>query len=294
MCRLFGLLGSEPMPADAWLVETDRSLLKQSHVTDEDAQRDGWGIAWYGTAKAPRVEKGIGGAFEPTEVARFRTIAAQARGPVVVAHLRRASNPTNLPKARLVGLENSQPFAYENLLFAHNGSIPYPGETRPLLGKFEPKVLGVNDSEVLFWLLVRHLEETEDPVTAYARSVRDLLAVWGAQPRPTATPYTGLNLLFTRGPHELWAFCHWRGEHGSAFYDPQRPYYQLAYRADAKHAVVGSEPFDGRTDWRSLANGEFFHAQVVHGLVATRTGPIPFASDAAPTSPAAGAPSPSR
>lgn len=275
MCRLFGLLGSEPMPADAWLVQTERSLLVQSHVSEELAQREGWGIAWYGATRTPRVEKGLGGAFEPTEVGRFRDIAAQARGPVVIAHLRRASNPMNLPRARLLGLENSQPFSFESNLFAHNGSIPFPGETRQYLGKFEEKVRGVNDSEVLFWLMIRHLEETQDPLQAYARAVRDLVSVWEGQARPSELPFSGLNVLFTRGPNELWAFCHWKGEHGSSFYDPARPYYQLAYRADAKHAVVGSEPFDARPDWRSLANGEFFHAQVVHGLVATRTGPIP-------------------
>jgi predicted glutamine amidotransferase len=279
MCRLFGLLGSEPTPADAWLTGTERSLLAQAHADEAHAQAEGWGIAWYPTSRTPRVEKGIHGAFEATEVERFRSIASQARGPVVVGHLRRASNPMNLPKARLLGLENSQPFTHESLLFAHNGSVPYPRETRPLLGKYEPRVRGVNDSEVLFWLLVRHLEESADPLTAYARSVDDLVKVWGDQGRPAPGPYTGLNVLFTRGPNELWAFCLWRGEHGGGFFDEHRPYYQLAYRADAKHAVVGSEPFDARPDWRSLASGEFLHVQASHGLVATKTGPIPLSEE---------------
>jgi predicted glutamine amidotransferase len=275
MCRLFGLLGSEPMPADAWLTGTERSLLAQSHVDEESAQRDGWGIGWYGSTRTPRVEKGIAGAFEPSEVGRFREISAQARGPVVIGHLRRASNPMNLPKARLIGPENSQPFSFESTLFAHNGCVPYPRETRPLLGNFEPKVRGVNDSEILFFLLLRHLEDTSEPAAAFGRAVQDLTTVWERQGRPGTAPFNGLNVLFTRGPGELWAFCRWNGEHGGSFYDPGRPYYQLAYRADAKHVVIGSEPFDGRSDWRSLENGEFLHVQSSHGLVATRTGRIP-------------------
>ena len=99
---------------------------------------------------------------------------------------------------------------------------------------------------------------------------------------PTPLPYTGLNVILTRGPEEMWAFCHWKGEHGTGFFDTNRPYYQMAYRANAQHALFGSEPFDGRPDWRSLANGEYAYAQLVHGLVAVETGTIPLAAPRPP------------
>jgi predicted glutamine amidotransferase len=296
MCRLFGLIGSQPTPAEDWLVGTERSLLAQSNVSGEEAQGDGWGIGWYAEGRTPRVEKGVGGAFQPGETERFREVSKRAHGPVVIGHLRKASNPMNLPHARLIGPENSQPFSAHSSLFAHNGAIPFPRETRAKLGPYEEKVRGVNDSEVLFWLLTRHVDQLGDPAQAFARTVDDLVTVWEEQGRPPAPPYTGLNVLFTRGPGELWGFCHWRGEHGSGLLDHDREYYQMAYRADARHAVLGSEPFDARNDWRSLANGEFVHAQLSHGLVATKTGPIPWvrappvpgesAGRAAPSSPA--------
>ncbi|HTT25426.1 MAG TPA: class II glutamine amidotransferase [Thermoplasmata archaeon] len=290
MCRLLGLIGSSPTPAEAWLVASDRSLLVQAHASDEMAQRDGWGIAWFAGPGAARVEKGTGGAAEPGERERFKEVAGRATGPVVVGHLRHASNPMNLPKARLIGPENSQPFSLGRTVFAHNGAIPLPRETRPRLGALEEKVQGVNDSEVLFLLLAHHLEETKDPVQAYARCVADLNAVWLEHGRPTPLPYTGLNVVLTRGPEELWAFCHWQGEHGTAFFDTGRPYYQMAYRANAQHALFGSEPFDGRPDWRTLSNGEYAYAQLVHGLVAVETGKIPLAgAEAARGAPVAGA-----
>jgi predicted glutamine amidotransferase len=276
MCRLFGLLGSPVTPAEEWLVTTDHSLLAQSHASPETAQTDGWGIAWFPSTRTPRVEKGVGGAYEATERDRFVASAKAARGPVVIGHLRHASNPMKLPPERLIGLENSQPFRYGSILFAHNGSIMLPRETRPLLGRFEENVQGVNDSEVLFWLLVRHTEETGDPVRAYALAVDELTQVWRENGTPPEGPYTGLNVLFSRGPNELWAFCHWNGEHGGGLMDPTRKYYQMAYAADAKQAIIGSEPFDTtRSDWRNLNNGEYLQAQVAHGLVAVRTGPIP-------------------
>ena len=47
MCRLFGLLSTQPESAEPWLVHSDRSLLAQSNHSPGEAQRDGWGIAWY-------------------------------------------------------------------------------------------------------------------------------------------------------------------------------------------------------------------------------------------------------
>lgn len=277
MCRLFGLLGSPSAPAEPWLVSADRSLLAQSHVGAQEAQPDGWGIAWYSDTRQPRLEKGIGNAM--AEAGAFTRASRAAHGPVVLGHLRKASNPLHLPHARLIGLENSQPFAFRNYLFAHNGMIPYPRETRPMLGKFEEQVRGVNDSEVLFWLLVRHADALGDPLQAYARSVSDLTRVWAQQAHRETPPFSGLNVLFTRGPNELWAFCLWRGTHGSSFFDPGRPYYQMAYAADAKQCIVGSEPFDStRSDWRSLENGTYLVARASSGLVTVETGPIPLSA----------------
>jgi predicted glutamine amidotransferase len=283
MCRLFGLLSSPAASPEPWLVSTDRSLLRQSHRSEKTAQRDGWGIGWYEATRTPRVELGVGGAFESGERERFVAAAARASSPMVISHLRAASNPMMLRRERLIALENVQPFTYKSYLFAHNGSIPFPRETRPLLGKFERKVMGVNDSEVLFWLFLRHLEDHVDPLAAYSETVRDLVRVWERQGAPPRGPYDGLNVLFSRGPNELWAFCHSRGEHGTRFFD-DRPYYEMTYLADAKQVIVGSEPFDShRSDWLPLPDTSYLCAQSSHGLVATRGGAIPLSVPVPPT-----------
>lgn len=284
MCRLFGLLGSGSNPQE-WLVRSDRSLLAQSHVSEEHAQRDGWGIAWRRPGEPLHLERGIGGAYAPEERERYLAAAAAARGTLVVAHLRHASNPMNLPRSRLIGVENSQPFAHGPLLFAHNGKIALPRETRPLLGALEAAVNGVNDSEVLFYLLAHHLDAGATPPIAYERSIADLRRVWEEQGRPSPEPYTGLNVLLSPGPEELWAFCHWIGEHGPSFFDPERPYYRMAYRVDAQLLLVGSEPFDRRPGWRSLDNGEFLRARLSHGLVAIDGGHIGLESPSTETAP---------
>jgi len=276
MCRLFGLLTSREDRAEPWLVRHDRSLLAQSNVSPETAQRDGWGIAWYTSSGRAQIEKGDLGAFEPGERERFVAAAAAAEPPLVIGHLRHASNPLNLSRSELLGPKNSQPFGSHTALFAHNGAIPFPRETRPFLGVHESKVAGVNDSEVLFWLLLRNTEEHRDPLVGYVHTVEDLVRVWQAMGRPAVPPFSGLNVLFAPNPDELWAFCAWTGDHGTGLFDATRRYYEMTYQPTPHRLVVGSEPFDeekGR--WTSLASGSYLAARRRDGHVDVTVGKIP-------------------
>jgi predicted glutamine amidotransferase len=276
MCRLFGMLSVQPEPAEPWLAKTDRSLLVQSNVTPETAQSDGWGIGWFTDGGRTRVEKGVGGAYANGERERYLAAARAATSTFVLGHLRHASNPLQLPKERLLAIENSQPFDTHTVLFGHNGAIPFPNETRPFLGVHEPKVKGVNDSEVLFWLLYRHTEETGDPLVAYQHTVEDLVRVWEGLKRPPVPPFSGLNVIFSRGPEEMWAFCQWTGDHGPGLIDGSRRYYEMTYAAAPHRVVVGSEPFDGeRGTWHSLPSGSFLHATRVGHRIEVRTGRVP-------------------
>ena len=275
MCRLFAQLTAREEAAEHWLVRSDRSLLAQSNVSPDTAQKDGWGIGWFDTGGRARVEKGVGGAYD--EVSRFEATARAARSPLVFGHLRHASNPLNLPREKLIALENSQPFENHTMLFAHNGAIPFPVETRPFLGVHEGKVRGVNDSEVLFWLLVRNTEETGDPLAGYLHSVEDLVRIWQAMKRPPVPPFSGLNVLYSRHPDELWAFCLWTGDHGTGLLDSTRRYYEMTYRSDPHRLIVGSEPFDGEKGiWRSLPSGSYLSAHRVDGHVELTVGQMPF------------------
>jgi predicted glutamine amidotransferase len=281
MCRMLGLLDVRATSAEPWLVGTDRSLLRLSNGSPKSPQADGWGIAWSDPRHGVRVLQGTPPVFEPTETTRFRAAAREAKAPLIIGHVRRASNPMGLPHDRLISLANCQPFVHGSTIFAHNGTVPFPTETQPRLGRFQKNVKGVNDSEVLFWLLVRHLEEEKDPVLAFAGTVADLEDVWKGQGSPPKGPYTGLDVLLSRSPEELWAFCLYRGEHGTALLDDQRRYFDFAYASDGKMLLIGSEPLDStRKDWKDVTDGQFLHAQVAHGALTVRTGAIPVALEA--------------
>jgi len=277
MCRLFGMLATQPQSGEHWLVRSDRSLLAQSNATPETAQKDGWGIGWFDENARVRVERGVGGAFEDGERERFVRVATAAQGTLVLGHLRHASNPLELTREQLIGPFNSQPFETHTNLFIHNGAIPFPNETRPFLGVHEKEVKGVNDSEVLFRLLLRHNEEMHDPFRAYVHAVEDLLRVWIGVGRPLEPPFSGLNVLYSPSPDELWAFCLSTGDHGCGLLDTSRPYYEMCYHDEPRRIIVGSEPFD-RTPggfWKPLPSGRYLHARRLGDHVEVRTAPLP-------------------
>jgi predicted glutamine amidotransferase len=289
MCRLFGMLATKPQTGEHWLVRSDRSLLAQSNASPETAQKDGWGIGWFDERARARVVRGIGGAYEDGERENFVQAAATANGTLVLGHLRHASNPLELTREQLLGPLNSQPFDTHTTLFAHNGAIPFPTETRPFLGVHEKDVKGVNDSEVLFHLLLRHNQEMNDPYRAYVRAVEDLIRVWIGVGHPLEPPYSGLNVLFAPNPDELWAFCLSTGDHGCGLIDTGRPYYEMTYHDEPHRVIVGSEPFDGTPGgyWKALPSGTYLHARRIAEHVELRTAPLP--NFTLPTPPMVGA-----
>lgn len=276
MCRLFGLLSEPPVPARRWLLDSDRALIHLANVSPEDRQGDGWGVGWYDSARRTHVEKGIGCADDPHEREEFSAAAARAEGPLVLGHLRKASNPLGLPIEALRALVNSQPFSYGSTIFIHNGAIPLPNETKERTGRYAPLIRGTNDSEVLFYLLLRNLDETIDPAQAYARTVSELNQVWIANARAKPYPFSGLNVILARGPHEMWAFCLSLGDHGTGILDESCPYYEMSYFVEPGRVVVASERLDtGRSDWQALPNGHYLVAQSDRGEVKWRTDRLP-------------------
>lgn len=280
MCRLLGQLTTSDTSATPWLLDSDRSLFRQSNASPETAQADGWGVGWYEQDGRIHLEKGIEGAFALAERAHFERASRASRGTLVIGHLRHASNPLGLPREKLLALENSQPFHDARQIFAHNGAIPMPTETRAYAGRRATEIRGLNDSEVLFALFAHHVDGSENPLAAYVRTVEDLVEVWKASGRTEGAPYSGLNVLFSRGPDELWAFCHSKGDHGCGLLDSRRPYYEMTYREQPGQLLVGSEPFDGAVGWKTLPNGQYLAARREGPRLHVRTGPIPRASSA--------------
>jgi glutamine amidotransferase len=264
------MISSEVSSAERYLVEVECSLLRQSCKDSKRLQSDGWGIGYYidDLAYTIKSEKPI-----YSEVEKYRSIAFQTRSKIILAHIRRASNPKGLPREKLISIENSQPFSYRNILFSHNGTINIPDEISELLGEYKQMIKGVNDSEIYFWFLVKSLEEGKNVPTTLKNFEDMLQNLWlkHSQKHPDKRrPYVGLNIIMSDGK-KLYAYCRYSEEddisRSICFQD--QPVFQMCYLR-GNPIVVASEKMTKEDDWLLLENGQLLIAEVEGSIVRDR------------------------
>jgi predicted glutamine amidotransferase len=143
MCRLLGIVASEPTDFKIVLREAPRSMAALSRE-----HRDGWGIAVFDEdARGWCLEKGVACASEDE---RFHQLAVGSRGELLVAHIRQKT-------VGETSLVNTHPFERGRWLFAHNGTVKDAAWIQRHTSRERlAEVRGETDSELLFaWLLTR-------------------------------------------------------------------------------------------------------------------------------------------
>src|SRR3989344_220623 len=100
MCRLFGVIGLQPINLQFWFFNAN----KRPFVSFSEEHRDGWGIAWY-EGREPNLFKEGREDTSHYAFAKIRDIHSQ----LIVAHLRRAS--THIVGACIS--KNAHPFTYK-------------------------------------------------------------------------------------------------------------------------------------------------------------------------------------
>jgi len=253
-------------------MDAPQSLLYQSRVRRKEPQKDGWGVGWFERGR-PRIYKSprpiykdlasphpspIGGGRSKA-AGEAETRIAGIRSHCLIGHVRWASNPLKLPASHLIGMAHTQPFSFGPWLFAHNGTLLIPKEVRAALGPLGRCVKGNNDSEVLFYWLMRH--EVHRSVSHIRRAVRGLNALWKKCRKKYPLykhPFHGFNWVLTDG-RTLIAMCYVNpGGFGKAKALIRRtePYYQLRYKHDSSGWIVASEPLDRDPGWKSMRHGQ--------------------------------------
>jgi glutamine amidotransferase len=189
MCRHLAYVGG-PVSLHELLFGAPHSLAAQArwprHQRSGDTNPDGWGVAWYSGTDAPEVHRSVTPIWDDTEFARrSRDIQATA----VLAAARLAS-----PGAT-IDISGNAPFVDGHWAFSLNG-IVYgftEGVGDELRARLTPRrrdaLVGDADTEVLFALVLQHLDEGMDPDDALERVVTDVLAITTGR----------LNLLLTDG-----------------------------------------------------------------------------------------------
>ncbi len=249
MCRLLAMISSKPASLYFHLVEAECSLLKQAKA---GKQSDGWGIGYYLNGK-PFIVKSPGAAYEEEDL--FKNAAREIKSNIIIAHVRKASNPRGLPREKLIGMENTQPFNYSLYLFAHNGTVRAL-KVFDRLESYKSIVKGVNDSEIYFALLIKEWEETGDPIEALKAVEEEL---WKVAEGPK-NPFSSLNAVFSDG-ERIYAVNRYVEGHGrkSLCYGDSE-IFRMCYMYTGDRLVVSSErTCDG--PWSPLSDGHVLVAE---------------------------------
>ncbi|NUN12285.1 MAG: class II glutamine amidotransferase [Myxococcales bacterium] len=151
MCRLFGFRSVIQSQVHRSLVSADNALAVQS-----ERHPDGWGVAYY-VAQYPHLIKSASTALDD---ALFQRVSGIVSSETVVAHVRKATQGELTPL-------NSHPFQFGRWVMAHNGDIPtFPRVANKLREEIPPVfrrfILGDTDSEVFFYLFLKHLASEVD------------------------------------------------------------------------------------------------------------------------------------
>ncbi len=255
MCRILASLSEEPISLKSFLMDHECSLLKQSTAREDKLQKDGWGAAWY--ENGWKIEKSPKPVFE--ERGKLERLA-EGRYRLFIAHIRKASNPLNLPVELLCSQESTQPFSYKNWVFAHNGQINHPDRVRESMGEWSERIKGINDSEVYFWLLMSYIEEHGDVRKALVSLVKHLYSVWEKLPEEgrAPAPYSALNMVLSDG-EKLYAYCRYDGRGKESLCYKDRPYYQMQYLKTDNGIIIASERTSD-DEWMPIEDGNILIA----------------------------------
>ena len=181
----------------------------------------------------------------------------------MLPHLRRP------PAVRLDGprqLENSHPFEQHGRLFAHNGVLWGLPQLEQRLGEHRSLVHGDTDSERIFALVTREIEQRGGDVEAGIRAAVEWIA--------STLPLYSLNFVLTTAT-DLWALRYpdtnelfvlerrSGGAQGDRHLDAASAAGTVRVRsgelAGCRSVIVATERMDADPGWRALAPAELLH-----------------------------------
>lgn len=266
MCRIFGFRSVLNSQVNKSLISAENALVQQS-----ERHPDGWGVAYY-VANSPHIIKSVDSAIEDK---LFQRVSGIVSSETVVAHLRKATQGDHTTI-------NTHPFQYGRWVFAHNGNIcDFAKYRQALMDKVAPKlrsyILGDTDSEVIFYLILTHLErftplhenhhELPDIISAVRHAIDEIISIIGDYSREEGHEETGnyLTFVLTNGQAML-------GFHGGKdiHYSTHKkhcserdacPFYNNSCenpvsKGKVNHLIFSSEPLRGENIWNLMKAGD--------------------------------------
>lgn len=201
MCRLFGFRSVIYSQVHASLVSAENALITQSNQ-----HPDGWGVAYY-VGSSPHIIRSHKTAISDQI---FRKVSGVVSSQTVLAHLRKATQGS-------INVLDTHPFQFGNWVFAHNGNIKNFFQHRKSLSDhldsgLSRYILGDTDSELIFFLILTHLQQltplhgSHVPVQALATAIKNTVQLVSSIVGPlnsndkAAATETFLTMVITNGP----------------------------------------------------------------------------------------------
>ena len=238
MCRLIGIVGKHPLPViDVLAAFFPLGTAGHVKCTMKPGHLDGWGLSGFSAKRAVYFDRRAEAVTEGKKAFELAAQkAAKSQSPIVMGHLRKASE--GAPE-----ISNTHPFHYRDWIFAHNGTIFGASASFPLR---DARPQGQTDSERFFLWLAEALYSAHDRTDALAGLLKK---------SREGLVYSALNFLMTDG-ERLWAYR----EFGDKRFDPgetlaeREKYYTLYVTRVDRSAVVCSEPLKSVSKfWQPLS-----------------------------------------
>jgi predicted glutamine amidotransferase len=260
---MFSIISSKNVNEKAfhYLIESSKSLLKQSDYNKENRQKDGWGISYFENKKT-KIYK----SSNPIYKENSKIDLSRIKSNILLAHIRKASNPKVLPFEELIGVKHSQPFANDQFTYTHNGTLYIVDEIKENLGKYKKNIKGLNDSEVLFWELIKLIDSYGDIYTAFKMMIDEINTIWVSvkdeyKKKGISQPFKGLNIILSDYKN-IYSLCLYNLDKKlNSIMTKNWPWQNMALKIENDYAVLASEPLDDG-NWENIAENNFIHLYV--------------------------------
>ncbi|HLI45810.1 MAG TPA: class II glutamine amidotransferase, partial [Geobacterales bacterium] len=225
MCRLLAILSRKELNPYPYIFDAKYCILKQAEV---EKHEDGWGLCNIENGKITLVAKSIKPLTSSKEIASnlIKSISTKH----FMFFIRLASNPRNLDKGLIIKAEATQPFYYNDIAFAHNGTIFIPDAVYKKISNFSLTPRSLNDSEVYFLAFLKYLEEEYDVYSALKKTEDLIISTFKESNSGKQYPFSSMNVIISVGD-KLYAYNRYNSKYKVSVKDKEREYYMMCFKA---------------------------------------------------------------
>ncbi|MFP3190384.1 MAG: class II glutamine amidotransferase [Thermoproteota archaeon] len=252
MCRLLGYISTENINPYNMIFEAKYCILNQVKI---EKHNDGWGLCSFEEGEAKFLFKSTKSLSDSLNEAK--SVVGSINSKCFMFFVRLASNPLRLERDKIIRIEATQPFVYNNFAFMHNGTVRIPKQILEQIYDFELKPYSYNDSEAYFLLFLYKLRLKGNVYEALKETEETMYKI-GKQ-SGIIPPFSSMNVIICDGKR-IFAYNRYESKLKESISDKEREYYKMCYYYDEDRLIISSEPIDD--NYEDLGDGKFIEGWI--------------------------------